>query len=176
MQHLGKVVFSLTFFQEVKMNILKRDFSFATWHQGKECATISIASTVKSFLGTMQKHQELVSSGYLKQIMLRTHPRPHHFLIYRCFLTDPMMSSVGNEVNGLKATHIENLHSSVKSGENLRSIGRQMRPRVILYVRGQKILFLKMSRGCHFGSDGPIDIMLLFFCTSFCFALFSFFF
>ena len=79
MQHLRKVVFSLTYFQEVKMNILKRDFFFATWHQGKECATISIASTVKSFLGTMQKHQELVSSGYLKQLMLRTHPWPHHF-------------------------------------------------------------------------------------------------
>ena len=88
-----------------------------------------------------------------------------------------MMSSVGNEGNGLKATHIENLHSSVKSGENLRSIGRQMRPQgYLVSVRGQKILFLKMSRGCHFGSNGPIDIILLFFCTSFCFALFLFFF
>ena len=42
--------------------------------QGKECATILIAPTVESYLGTVQKHQELASSGYPQQLMLHTHP------------------------------------------------------------------------------------------------------
>ena len=41
-------------------------------HQGKECAPILIAPTLESYLGKMQKHEELASSAYSQQLMLRT--------------------------------------------------------------------------------------------------------
>ena len=51
-----------------------RSFFFVPWHQERECVPIIIASTVEFNLGAMQKHQELAFSGYLQQVMLRTHP------------------------------------------------------------------------------------------------------
>ena len=58
----------------------------------------------------------------------------------------------------------ENLFSSLTSGINLVSIGRQMPPQgSLLSVRGQSsILFRKQGRCCHFGSDGSIYIFAFF--------------
>ena len=82
MQHLGKELHSLTYFQEVKNEHYEKDpFFFAHRRQGKECAPIIIASAVDSYLGTMQKHQKLASCVYTQQVILRTHPRAI-FLVY----------------------------------------------------------------------------------------------
>ena len=44
------------------MNILKMSFFFAPWYQGTECVPIIIGPTIELNLGTMQKHQNLVSN------------------------------------------------------------------------------------------------------------------
>ena len=77
--------------------------------------------------------------------MLRTHPGPFQFMIESVFgLTYLMMSS-------------KSLYLSVKSGENLRSIRLQMSPQgPLISVRSQKIIYWKLGRGCHFGSNGKI--------------------
>ena len=78
--------------------------------------------------------------------------------------------------NGPKNIHIENLHPSVTSGENLRSPGSQMCLQVYLIsVRGQTILYWKLDRSGYFCSNGPIYIFnfafwgTIFVCFVFCF-------
>ena len=56
----------------------KKIFFFASWHQGKGSARILIAPTVESYLGTMQKHEELVVIRYPHQLMLLPHPWSCH--------------------------------------------------------------------------------------------------
>ena len=52
-----------------------------------------------------------------------------------------MKSSLDSYGNGPKTIHTETLHPSVTTGENLRSIGGQMRPQGYLTSeRGQKTL------------------------------------
>ena len=60
------------------------------------------------------------------------------------------------------------------SGENLRSIGPQMRPqRTLISVRSQNILCWKLDRGCHFDSNGSIYIFnFIFLYTVFLFCYF----
>ena len=119
-QHLGKIA-ALT-------NLFSKSQKWTFW---KEFALILIASTTNSYLGTVQKHQELASIRYPQKLMLSTHPWPHKlfwlFVVVVRFLTYLMTSSMRTWGNDLKCTLIGNLHSSVTSGENLRSIGRQMR-------------------------------------------------
>ena len=70
-----------------------------------------------------------------------------------------MKSSVGTWGNGPKVIRNGNLHHSVTSGENLRSIGRQIHPqRSLIFAKGQNILYWKLGRGCHFSSNGSIYI------------------
>ena len=38
-----------------------------------------IVPTAESYLGTMQKHQELIFSSYPQQLMLCTYPGPQYF-------------------------------------------------------------------------------------------------
>ena len=82
-------------------------------------------------LGTMQKHEELTSTGYHWQVMLHTHPWPCHFFlffgVFGCFFVDLMTSSVGTYGNGSKTSSTENLHPSVLFDKKMRSIGHQMR-------------------------------------------------
>ena len=55
MQHLEKVLHSLTYFQEVKMIILKTDlFSFPPGFKERECVTVIIACRLYFNLGTIQ--------------------------------------------------------------------------------------------------------------------------
>ena len=56
-------------------------FSFLT----NKCAPIIIASAIKFYLDTMQKHQVLVFGGYPQQMMVQTHPWPSHFLLFMRF-------------------------------------------------------------------------------------------
>ena len=67
-----------------KLLFWKFFFFFAPWHHGREFPPIIIASTVEFNLGRMQKHQPKfdIPTSYPQQVMLRTHPWPHHFLIF----------------------------------------------------------------------------------------------
>ena len=70
-----------------------------------------------------------------------------------------MTSSVGAQSNDHKTTCTKNLYLSVKSGETVGSIRLQMSPQgPLISVGGQKIICLKVGWGCHFGSNGPIQI------------------
>ena len=60
---------------------------------------------------------------------------------------------------GPKTTRNGNLHSSVTSAGNMKSIRRQIRFQgPLISVRCQKILYWKLSRGLYFSSNGPIYI------------------
>ena len=57
-----------------------------------------------------------------------------------------MTPSVGTYSNGSKTTRTKNLHPSVTSRENLRSIGCQMRSQCPpISVRGQKVFLMKKT-------------------------------
>ena len=63
--HLGKVLHSLTWFQNIKnKHFANRLFLFTPCHKGNECALILTDTTANSYLGPIQKKQELASSGY----------------------------------------------------------------------------------------------------------------
>ena len=143
-QHLEKALLSLTYFRKIIFLYL----------QEKECATFLIASTIESYLGTLQKHQELASSGY-----------PYFFffnLLLLLFFFFGVLESfvffyifdyviLGSYDNGPKTIHTENLYPSVTSIEKLRSIWCQMRSQVYLISeRGQKILYWKLGQSCCF--------------------------
>ena len=81
-----------------------------------------------------------------------------------------MISSVVTSGNDPKIICTGHLHAIVTSGNNLRSVGRQMHPQLFLIAaRGQRILCWKLGRGCHCGSNGSI------YCFSFSFFVPSFF-
>ena len=129
---------SVTFFQKVRNEHFEnRFFPFASWHQGEEYATILTASTVESYIGTMQKHQELTLSGFAHTSMT---PTFLFFGVLRHLFKYLMTSSVGTEGNDPKTTRTGNLHHFVTFGENLRSIGRQIRHQdpLILICEGSK--------------------------------------
>ena len=104
-----------------------------------------------------------------------------------------LMISVITSGNDPKIICTGHLHAIVTSGDNLRSVGRQMHPKLFLIAaRGQRILCWKLSRGCHFGSNESIySFSFSFFVPSFflfffvvvivvnlfcCFSLFLFYF
>ena len=87
-----------------------------------------------------------------------------------------MTSSVGTKSTGTTLTRTGNLQPSTY-GENLRSIGCQMRSQgQVISVRGQKILRWKLGRGCHFGSNDPIYIFNFIFSYSAFFFIFIYLF
>ena len=89
-------------------------------------------------LGTMQKHEELTSTGYHWQVMLHTHPWPCHFFlffgVFGCFFVDLMTSSVGTYGNGSKTSSTENLHPSVLFDKKWGQLGIRCALRVVLYL------------------------------------------
>ena len=82
-------------------------------------------------LGTMQKHEELTSTGYTdKWCCTHIHDPAiffYFFGVFGCFFVDLMTSSVGTYGNGSKTSSTENLHPSVLFDKKMRSIGHQMR-------------------------------------------------
>ena len=78
--------FTNLFSKSQKLSFWEKIFFFAPWHDGIKRATIFIANAVECYLGTMQEHQDLISSGYYRRLMLRTHPWPYYFHFYiQCF-------------------------------------------------------------------------------------------
>lgn len=91
-----------------------------------------IVPTVESYLGTMQKHQELIFSRYPQQLMLCTYPGPQYFLNFLAC----------RSLRKLSENCTTNLHCYVTSGENLTSIGCQMHPQGFhLSVKVEKTSF-----------------------------------
>ena len=83
-----------------------------------------------------------------------------------------MISSVVTSGNDPKIICTGHLHAIVTSGNNLRSVGRQMHPQLFLIAaREQRILCWKLGRGCHCGSNGSI-YSFSFFVPSFFFFFF----
>ena len=127
-QHLEKVLLSLTYFRKI----------IFLYIQEKECATFLIAPTIESYLGTLQKHQELASSGY-----------PYFFffnLLLLLFFFFGVLESfvffyifdyviLGSYDNGPKTFHTENLYPSQA---------------YLISERGQKILYWKLGQSCCF--------------------------
>ena len=171
-QLLEKALLSITYFRKIIFLYL----------QEKQCATFLIAPTIESYLDTLQKHQELASSGYPQKLMLHTHPWPHrffshHFFFFSFFFFGVLESFVFFDVfdevilgfydNDPKTIHTENLYPSVTSIEKLRSIWYQMRPQAYLISeRGQKILYWKLGQSCCF-IFFSIFIFILFFLLPF---------
>ena len=89
-----------------------------------------------------------------------------------------MISSVVTSGNDPKIICTGHLHAIVTSGDNLRSVGRQMHPQLFrIAARKQRILCWKLGRGCHCGSNGSIySFSFSFFVPSFFFFFFLFFF
>ena len=87
-----------------------------------------------------------------------------------------MISSVVTSGNDPKIICTGHLHAIVTSGDNLRSVGRQMHPQLFLIAaREQRILCWKLGRGCHCGSNGSIySFSFSFFVPSFFFFFFFF--
>ena len=87
-----------------------------------------------------------------------------------------MISSVVTSGNDPKIICTGHLHAIVTSGDNLRSVGRQMHPQLFLIAaREQRILCWKLGRGCHCGSNGSIySFSFSFFVPSFFFFFFCF--
>ena len=85
-----------------------------------------------------------------------------------------MISSVVTSGNDPKIICTGHLHAIVTSGDNLRSVGRQMHPQLFLIAaREQRILCWKLGRGCHCGSNGSIySFSFSFFVPSFFFFFF----
>ena len=113
---------------------------------------------------------------YPQQVTLRTCHWIRHFLFFFgvlwCFLMYLMKSSVGTRGNDTIIIRTGNLHPSVTSGKNLRSIGRQMlSQRLLIFVRSKNILRWKLDRGCHFGNNWPIYIFNFIFLNTFIFWL-----
>ena len=88
-----------------------------------------------------------------------------------------MISSVVTSGNDPKIICTGHLHAIVTSGDNLRSVGRQMHPQLFrIAARKQRILCWKLGRGCHCGSNGSIySFSFSFFVPSFFFFFFFFF-
>ena len=126
------------------------------------CAPITIASSLETILVTMQEQQELASNGYPQQKILYTFmtlPFINFLVFSGAFFIYLMTSSVGTSGIAPKIIPTEIIRPSVISARNLRSIARQKRSqRSLVFVRSQNIVFWKLSRGCHFGSNGPICI------------------
>lgn len=88
------------------------------------------------------------------------------------FLMYLMISSVVTSGNDPKIICTGHLHAIVTSGDNLRSVGRQMHPQLFrIAARKQRILCWKLGRGCHCGSNGSI-YSFSFFVPSFFFFFF----
>ena len=87
-----------------------------------------------------------------------------------------MISSVVTSGNDPKIICTGHLHAIVTSGDNLRSVGRQMHPQLFrIAARKQRILCWKLGRGCHCGSNGSIySFSFSFFVPSFFFFFFFF--
>ena len=120
-----------------------------------------IVPTVESYLGTIQKHQELIFSRYPQQLMLCTYPGPQYFLNFLA------CRSLGK----LSENCTTNLHCYVTSGENLTSTGCQMHPQGFhLSVKVEKTLCRKLGWGY---TNLPIYFVNFVFSTSFC--VFNFF-
>ena len=83
-----------------------------------------------------------------------------NFLVFSgAFFIYLMTSSVGTSGIGPKIIPTEMIRPSVIPARNLRSIARQKRSqRSLIFVRSQNIVCWKLSRGRHFGSNGPICI------------------
>ena len=143
-QHLEKVLLSLTYFRKI----------IFLYIQEKECATFLIAPTIESYLGTLQKHQELASSGYPYFFFLIYYYYYYFFFwcfrVFRLFL-HIWLRHIRFLNNGPKTIHTENLYPSVTSVEKLKSIWCQMRSQACLISeRGQKILYWKLGQSCCF--------------------------
>ena len=143
-QHLEKALLSLTYFRKIIFLYL----------QEKECATFLIAPTIESYLGTLQKHQELASSGYPYFFFLIYYY--YYFFFFWCFRVFRLFLHIWLRHirflnNGPKTIHTENLYPSVTSVEKLKSIWCQMRSQACLISeRGQKILYWKLGQSCCF--------------------------
>ena len=138
------MLLSLTYFRKI----------IFLYIQEKECATFLIAPTIESYLGTLQKHQELASSGY-----------PYFFffnLLLLLFFFFGVLESfvffyifdyviLGSYDNGPKTFHTENLYPSQA---------------YLISERGQKILYWKLGQSCCF-IFFSIFIFILFFLLPF---------
>ena len=83
---LGKCCTHQPLFKKPKISILEINlFSLPTSTRKNNALRLTKASTVESYLGTMEKLEVLAFSRYPQQVMLRTHPWPRHFLIFLAF-------------------------------------------------------------------------------------------
>ena len=91
------------------------------------------------------------------------------------YLTHLMISSLGSSGSGPKAIHTENLHPLVTSCENWGQLDVRYALRIILSVRGQKILYWKMGRSVILAVMGQYTFLnLLFWASFFCLVLLLF--
>ena len=107
----------------------------------------------------MQKHQEFTSR--VSQTIDAVHTS--NFFIFLLFIFYFFIfwhfGTFFDDFNGPKTTRNGNLHSSVISAGNMKSIRCQIRFQgPLISVKRQKILYWKLSRGLYFSSNGPIYI------------------